>query len=97
MIPKTQQERAEWVRQELAKIGPRLPDRSFETNDWSNDPERWPLLILEYVDGGLDSIYGPYTNTADMMAALRHLTDLGPDDEWDDGIRYDLQPLKGRP
>lgn len=89
----TQAERAIWVREEMAKIGPRLPDRSFETSDWANDPEQWPLLILEYIDGGLDSIYGPYTNTADLMAALRHLTDF---DDYDEGITYELQPLKGR-
>jgi len=76
---------------EMAKIGPRLPDRSFELTDWTNNTSRWPLLILEYIDGGLDSIYGPYTNTADILAALRHL-----DPEGDDGYWYDLQPLKGK-
>jgi len=76
--------------------GPLMPGRMFYTMDWANDPERWPLLILEYVDGGLDSIYGPYTNTQDLMAAYRHLLDLGPDDEWDDGIEYVLKPLKGK-
>lgn len=89
---KARAERAEWVRKELAYIGPRLPERSFVSCDWADDPERWPLLILEYVDGGLDSIYGPYTNTADIMAALRH---LDPDGE-DEGYWYDLQPLKGK-
>lgn len=92
----TQAERAEWVRQEKAKVGPRLPDRCFETTDWANGQERYPLLILEWVDGGLDGIYGPYTNHRELMAALRHLTYLGPDDEWDDGIRYELQPLTGK-
>lgn len=82
----------------MITIGPRLPDRSFESRDWANDPLYWPLLILEYIDGGLDAIYGPYTNTADLMAALRHLTFFDPaNEEWDDGYEYDIQPLKGRP
>lgn len=76
--------------------GPLMPDRSFYTTDWTDDPGQWPLLILEYVDGGLDSIYGPYTRTDELMAAWKHLTYLGPDDEWDDGIEYVLQPLKGK-
>lgn len=85
-----------WKRE---KEGPWLPDRSFETTDWADDPNVWPLLILEYVDGGLDSIYGPYTNTADIMAAYRHLTQglYDPETgETDDGYQYELQPLKGR-
>jgi len=76
--------------------GPLLPDRSFESSDWTNSTARYPLLILEYVDGGLENIYGPYTTTADMMAAYRYLTYPEPDEEYDDGYSYDLQPLKGR-
>jgi hypothetical protein len=88
------------MKREMTLIGPRLPDRSFESSDWANDPSRWPLLILEYVDEGLDSIYGPYTNTADLMSAYARLTYFNPfvdPDGADDGYAYEIQPLKGRP
>jgi hypothetical protein len=79
--------------------GPWLPDRSFESSDWS-DGDRWPLLILGYVDGGLDAIYGPYTNTQDLMAAYHRLTwfnPFDPDDFYDDGYEYILRALNGKP
>lgn len=87
------------MRDEMAKIGPRMPDRRFESTDWADTHQ--PLVILEYLDGGLDSIYGPYTNTADMMAAFYRLTYFDPfgdvEDFPDDGYEYELRPLKGNP
>lgn len=80
-------------------LGPLMPDRRFVSEDWADNPAQWPLLILEYVDGGLDSIYGPYTNTADLMHAYARLTYFNPftdPDGYDDGYEYVIEPLKGR-
>lgn len=97
----TQADRAEWMRNELAKIGPRMPDRRFETEDWADNPAYQPLLILEIIDGGIEThIYGPYTNSADLMYAYFRLTYFNPFDEedgYDDGYTYELRPLEGRP
>lgn len=93
-------ERARKMREEEARIGPRMPDRRFESTDWDNTDYQ-PLLILETIDGTEMHIYGPYTNSADLMHAYARLTYFDPFDDdsdgYDDGYTYELRPLEGRP